>query len=195
EVTGFYRSRRKQLDQERSALLQLENEPATTLDGRRVELGANIELPEDLDQVLASGADGIGLFRTEFFYLGRRELPTEEEQFEAYRRVAERMSPRPVIYRTMDLGGDKLASYLGTTHESNPFLGWRGIRFALHHPEVFRTQLRAIYRASAHGKARIMFPMVSNRDEQLRALQLCDEVAHDLDRQGVAFDRAIEIGL
>src|SRR4029077_15753081 len=191
EVTGFYRSRRKQLDQERSALLQLENEPATTLDGRRVELGANIELPEDLDQVLASGADGIGLFRTEFFYLGRRELPTEEEQFEAYRRVAERMSPRPVIYRTMDLGGDKLASYLGTTHESNPFLGWRGIRFALHHPEVFRTQLRAIYRASAHGRLRLMFPLVSTKGELLPARECCREVETELSRLGVPHDAAI----
>lgn len=192
---AHYGHRREQLVQERAALQRLESEPAETLDQRRIELGANIELPSDLDSVLVSGADSIGLFRTEFFYLDRPELPSEEEQFEAYRRVAERMSPRPVIFRTMDLGGDKLASYLGTTHEANPFLGWRGIRFALTHPEVFRTQLRAIYRASAFGRTRIMFPMVSNQDEQMRALELCREVAADLDRQGIAYDHALEIGL
>ena len=194
-TAAHYRSRGVQLAQEREALKRLESEPAESLDGRRIELGANIELPGDLDQVLASGADSIGLFRTEFFYLNRPELPSEDEQFEAYRRVAERMKPRPVIFRTMDLGGDKLASYLGTTHETNPFLGWRGIRFALTHPEVFRTQLRAIYRASAYGRTRIMFPMVSNLDEQRRALELCAEVAADLERQDVPFDRSIEIGL
>jgi phosphotransferase system enzyme I (PtsI) len=194
-TAAHYRSRGEQLVQEREALKRLEREPAETLDGRRIELGSNIELPSDLDQVLASGADSIGLFRTEFFYLDRPELPGEDEQFEAYRKVAERMKPRPVIFRTMDLGGDKLASYLGTTHETNPFLGWRGIRFALTHPEVFRTQLRAIYRASAFGRARIMFPMVSNQDEQRRALQLCAEVAADLARHNVPFDRAMEIGL
>jgi phosphotransferase system enzyme I (PtsI) len=195
EAAGHYRARRDQLDAERRSLNRLVKEPAATLDGRRIELGANIELPGDLDGVLAAGADAIGLFRTEFFYLDRPELPTEEEQYRAYRHVAERMRPRPVIFRTMDLGGDKLASYLGTTHESNPFLGWRGIRFALQHPEVFRTQLRAIYRASAHGKARLMFPMVSTQDEQARALELCEQVAADLDRKGEDYDHAMEIGL
>jgi phosphotransferase system enzyme I (PtsI) len=173
----------------------LQAEPAVTLDGRRVELGANIELPEDVDHVLAAGADGIGLFRTEFFYLNRAELPGEEEQYRAYREVAERMSPRPVIIRTMDLGGDKVASYLGTTHEANPFLGWRGIRFALFHPEVFRSQIRAIYRASAHGKVRMMFPMISSQNEQARALQLCADVEDELRSHGVAHDPEIEIGL
>jgi phosphotransferase system enzyme I (PtsI) len=187
--------RRGQLDLESRALLELGSAAAETRDGRRIELGANIELPGDVEQTLAIGVDGIGLFRTEFFYLDRPELPSEEEQFEAYRSVAERMKPRPVIFRTMDLGGDKVASYLGTTHESNPFLGWRGIRFALHHPEVFRTQLRALYRASAFGRARIMFPMISNRDEFERALDLCRSVAADLDRAGIAYDRELEIGI
>jgi len=105
------------------------------------------------------------------------------------------MSPRPVIFRTMDLGGDKVASYLGTTHETNPFLGWRGIRFALTHPEVFRTQIRAIYRASAHGKVRMMFPMVSSQDELARALQLCADVEDELSSRAVAHDPDLEIGL
>ena len=154
---------------EARALLELHDLPAVTQDGRTIELGVNIELPGEAEGVLGSGADGVGLFRTEFFYLNRPELPTEEEQYAAYRSVAEKIAPRTVIFRTMDLGGDKVASYLGTTHETNPFLGWRGIRFALHHPEVFRAQLRALYRASAHGRARVMFPMVSSEAELLRA--------------------------
>jgi phosphoenolpyruvate-protein phosphotransferase (PTS system enzyme I) len=190
-----YRAQREQLEQEARSLRVLRDEPAVTLDGRRMELGANIELPGDVDHVLQAGADSIGLYRTEFFYLNRAELPGEEEQFRAYRTVAERMSPRPVIFRTMDLGGDKVASYLGTTHETNPFLGWRGIRFALFHPEVFRTQIRAIYRASAHGKVRMMFPMVSSQGELARALQLCADVQDELATRGVPHDKDLEIGL
>jgi len=195
EAAAFYRTRCEQLELESRSLRMLQPEPAVTLDGKRVELGANIELPGDVDLVLAAGADSIGLFRTEFFYLNRAELPTEEEQYRAYREVAERMSPRPVIFRTMDLGGDKVASYLGTTYETNPFLGWRGIRFALFHPEVFRTQIRAIYRASAHGKVRMMFPMVSSQNELARALQLCADVEDELRSRGVAHDDDLEIGL
>src|SRR6185503_15623415 len=147
------------------------------------------------DEVMSVGADGVGLFRTEFFYLDRAELPSEEEQFIAYRTVAEKLAPRPVIFRTMDLGGDKVASYLGTTHETNPFLGYRGIRFALHHPEVFRAQLRAIYRASAHGNARMMFPMISTFEELASAMGLCREVAEELVRTGVPFDRELPVGM
>jgi phosphotransferase system enzyme I (PtsI) len=190
-----YRARHQRLEKERQRLETLRETPAETADGRRIELGANIELPSEVEPVLASGADSIGLFRTEFFYLGRPELPTEEEQAEAYRDVARRLAPRPVIFRTMDLGGDKVASYLGTTHEANPFLGWRGIRFALHHPEVFRAQLRAIYRASAHGRVRMMFPMVSSEAELLRALELCAEAQAELRRAGQAFDPQLEIGI
>jgi phosphotransferase system enzyme I (PtsI) len=109
--------------------------------------------------------------------------------------VAERVAPRPVIFRTMDLGGDKVASYLGMTHETNPFLGWRGIRFALEHPEVFRTQLRALYRASAHGRARVMFPMVSSENELLHALALCAQARAELDRAGQAYDRELPLGI
>jgi len=145
--------------------------------------------------VLEAGADGVGLFRTEFFYLDRAELPSEEEQFRAYRAVVERLAPRPVIFRTMDLGGDKVASYLGATHETNPFLGYRGIRLALHHPEVFRAQLRAIYRASAFGRVRVMFPMIASVGELERATALCHEVAAELRATGVEFDPGIEIGM
>jgi len=169
--------------------------PAITPDGRAIELSANLEIPEEVGHVLESGASGIGLYRTEFFYLGRPHLPTEEEQTDAYRGVAERMHPRPVIIRTMDLGGDKVASYMRTDDEANPFLGWRGIRFALHHPEVFRTQLRAIFRASAVGNVKVMFPMVTTYDELDQALALCDEVKLELTREKVPYDHACEIGM
>ena len=190
-----YRARRKRLDKGTRELQGLRDQPAVTPDGRKVELAANIELPGEVEAVLDAGADGIGLFRTEFFYLDRAELPSEEEQYRAYRSVAERLAPRPVIFRTMDLGGDKVASYLGTTHETNPFLGYRGIRFALSHPEVFRAQIRAIYRASAHGRARMMFPMVSSLEELRGALGLCRQATAELDRAGAAYDRDLEIGI
>jgi phosphotransferase system enzyme I (PtsI) len=182
-------------ERESRALLELRDLPAVTLDGHAVELGVNLELPGEVEGVLQVGADGVGLFRTEFFYLNRPELPTEEEQYRAYRAVAERIAPRTVIFRTMDLGGDKVASYLGTTHETNPFLGWRGIRFALQHPEVFRAQLRALYRASAHGRTRVMFPMVSSESELLRAHQLCREARAELDRVHQAYDPRLELGI
>ena len=193
ETTAFYRARRDMLEQEARELGALREEVAVTLDEHRIELGANIELPSEVDQVLERGADGVGLFRTEFFYLGRLELPGEEEQVRAYRDVAERLNPKPVIFRTMDLGGDKVASYLGTTHETNPFLGWRGIRLALDHPEIFREQIRAIYRASAHGRVRIMFPMVSSEDELLGATAMCADVQREIEREGIPHDRDLEI--
>jgi phosphoenolpyruvate-protein phosphotransferase (PTS system enzyme I) len=195
ETTAYFRSRGEMLNQERSALAAIESEPAVTQDGRRIDLGANIELPEDAEGVVRSGADSIGLFRTEFFYLNRQELPDEDEQYDAYRSVVEALAPRPVLFRTMDLGGDKVASYLGMTQETNPFLGWRGIRFALHHPELLLTQLRAIYRAGAHGRVRLMFPMVSSEDEMTRALAICDQAVAGLARDGLPHDPQIEVGV
>jgi phosphotransferase system enzyme I (PtsI) len=194
ERTAIQR-RREQTERQREALAALHDLPAVTTDGRTIELGVNIELPDESEGVQRSGADGVGLFRTEFFYLNRLELPTEAEQYAAYRSVAERIAPRTVIFRTMDLGGDKVASYLGMTHETNPFLGWRGIRFALHHPDVFRTQLRALYRASAHGRARVMFPMVSTEGELLHALELCAQARAELDRAGQAYDTELQLGI
>src|SRR5262249_18759218 len=154
-----------------------------------------LEIPEEIAHVIESGASGVGLYRTEFFYLGRGHLPTENEQVEAYKNVADRLHPRTVIIRTMDLGGDKVASYLNTETEANPLLGWRGIRFALHHPEVFRTQLRAIYRASTAGNVKLMFPMVTTYDELDQALALCERVRAELGREGHDFDPALEIGM
>ncbi|MEO5989251.1 MAG: phosphoenolpyruvate--protein phosphotransferase [Candidatus Eisenbacteria bacterium] len=184
--------RRRQKGESLNAMLAL---PAVTLDGRPIELAANLELPEDVVAAAAAGADGIGLFRTEFFYLNRIDLPGEEEQYRAYRRVCEAMGERPVLFRTMDLGGDKVASYLGVTHEANPFLGLRGIRLALASPDMFRTQLRAIHRAAMHGKARMMFPMVSSTEELNRALALRDEAVESLRREGVPHVSEIETGI
>jgi len=190
-----YRRRLERLRLQMGSLQAMLDQPATTLDGRRIELGANLELPSDAPQALEAGADGVGLFRTEFFYLNRVDLPSEDEQYAAYRDVTLRLEGRPVIFRTMDLGGDKVASYLGMTHETNPFLGLRGIRLALASPDMFRTQLRAIYRASAHGRVRLMFPMVSSVEELLRALELRDEVVADLKLHGIAHDPDVETGI
>ena len=184
--------RRRLKGESLNAMLEM---PAVTLDGRRIELGANLELPDDVVQAAAAGADGIGLFRTEFFYLNRIDLPSEEEQYQAYRRVCEAMGQRTVLFRTMDLGGDKVASYLGVTHETNPFLGLRGIRLALASPDMFRTQLRAIHRAAVHGKARMMFPMVSSTEELDRALALRDEAVESLRRDGLPHEPEIETGI
>lgn len=192
---GEFNARAERLQRKSQALAGLRTEACETLDGRAIELGANLELPEDVDSAVQSGAGSIGLFRTEFFYMNRVDLPGEDEQYRAYRRVTEAMQGRPVLFRTMDLGGDKVASYLGMSHETNPFLGMRGIRLALSSPEMFRTQIRAIYRASAHGKVRMMFPMVSSVDELLRALSLRDAALDELRRAGVAFDPEVEIGI
>jgi phosphotransferase system enzyme I (PtsI) len=195
KTAAEYQRRQVDLLHEVEALDQLRDAAAITLDGHEIEIGANIELPADVERALRSGATGIGLFRTEFFYLGRYQLPTEAEQYDAYRMVAERMKPYPVIFRTMDLGGDKVASYLGASHETNPFLGWRGIRFALQHPDVFETQIRAIYRASAHGRVRMMFPMVSNLGELERTLEICAKARTALSARGEAFDPDVEVGV
>ena len=195
DAVVFYGSRIERNRARVESMRSITSEPAVTLDGHTVELGANLELPGEADAAAASGADGVGLFRTEFFYLNRTDRPGEEEQYQAYRHVTERMQGRPVIFRTMDLGGDKLASYLGVTHETNPFLGLRGIRLALTSPEMFRTQIRAIYRASAHGRVRLMFPMVSSTEELRRALELRDEALAELRVAGHAFDENVETGI
>jgi len=195
ETTAFFAARRHRVEEEDRSLLVIHDKPAVTLDGHTIELAANLELPSEVERALSVGAEAIGLFRTEFFYLGRLELPSEEEQYQAYRGVVERMHPRSVLFRTMDVGGDKVASYLGTIHENNPFLGRRGIRLSLEFPEVFRAQLRAIYRASAHGKVRVMFPMVASLEELLSAKAMCTQVRRELKRDGVPFDPDVEIGL
>ena len=175
-------------------LLGVRDLPGETPDGHRVSLLANIEFREEIPSVIAHGAEGIGLYRTEFFYLNRSDLPTEEEQFDAYRHVAKAMAPRPVIIRTIDLGGDKFMSELKVPREMNPFLGWRAIRFCLARPDIFKVQLRAILRASVFGKFRMMYPMISGLEELEAANRILEEMKEELRREGKQFDPEMEVG-
>ena len=189
---GELESKRVQITQK---LAELRQTKSTTRDGRHIVLSANIELPGDVDAVAANGAEGIGLYRTEFLYLNRTTLPTEDEQYETYRKVAERVSPDPLIIRTFDLGGDKLAPGAADVgDELNPFLGWRAIRFCLENIDIFKTQLRAILRASAVGNVKIMFPMISGVGELRRALSVLAECKEELRRTGSTFSDTTEVG-
>ncbi len=179
----------------RSELASLRDEPAETLDGYRVQLSANIELPDDIDAVLRGGARGVGLFRTEFIYLNAQHLPSEDEQAEIYSAVVRRIAPDPVIIRTLDLGGDKFLSDVKSLGELNPFMGWRAIRFCLARPDIFKAQLRAILRASVHGGVKIMYPMISGVHEVQRANELLEECKGELRRSGVPFDEDIDVGV
>ncbi len=176
-------------------LKELRETTSTTRDGRHIVLSANIELPEDVEAVFANGAEGIGLYRTEFLYLNRNTLPTEEEQYETYRQVAERVRPHPLIIRTFDLGGDKLAAgTVDMTDELNPFLGWRAIRFCLENIDIFKTQLSAILRASTVGNVKIMFPMISGLDELRRAIEVLAECKEELRKAEIDIADKIEVG-
>lgn len=176
-------------------LKELRTTKSTTRDGRHIVLSANIELPEDVEAVAANGAEGIGLYRTEFLYLNRPTLPTEHEQFETYRKVAERVRPDPLIIRTFDLGGDKLApGTVDITDELNPFLGWRAIRLCLENIDLFKTQLRAVLRASAVGNIKIMFPMISGLEELRRAKAVLADCREELRRSGVPMAEKIDVG-
>ena len=170
------------------------DKPAVTLDGTPVVLSANVEQPSDTEAVLASGAEGVGLFRTEYLFINRDTLPNEEEQYQAYRQVAAALKPSPVIIRTLDLGGDKFLSHLQVPQEMNPFLGWRAIRFCLQERDIFRLQLRAILRASIEGNVKIMYPMISGLDELNQANALLEEFKGELRREGVAFDEVMDVG-
>jgi phosphoenolpyruvate-protein phosphotransferase (PTS system enzyme I) len=188
------------LEQERDAvdarLSVLRDTLATTTDGARVVISANVELPEDLPLVTENGAEGIGLYRTEFLFLNRDDFPDEEEQVRVYRQVAEAALPHYVIIRTLDVGGDKVPTNLRTAEtEMNPFLGWRGIRLTLDREDIFRTQLRAILRASVVGNVRMMFPMVTEVGEMRRAKKLLAEMRHELAQQGYPMADRIEVGI
>jgi phosphotransferase system enzyme I (PtsI) len=185
---------KKQLNLE-DKLKTIRDDFAVTLDGVRVTLSANVESADDHVAVRENGAEGVGLFRTEFLFLNRKNFPTEEEQYLAYRRVASELRPHPVIIRTLDIGGDKFVEHFGMEQELNPFLGWRAIRFCLTEKAIFKSQLRAILRASAEGNVKLMYPMISSLDELDQANALLDECRGELEAAGVAFDRQMEVGV
>ncbi len=194
-VLAEYRSRQGELKAARQRLKRLKKTRTATADGTPVELYANIELPQDTAEAVDAGAEGVGLFRSEFMFLNRRELPSEEEQFEAYRQVAQALQGRPVVLRTLDVGADKAMNGEGDGHViTNPAMGLRAIRFCLAEPQMFLTQLRAILRASHYGKVKILLPMVAHAHEIDQTLALIAQAKQQLDDRDQPFDRAIEVG-
>lgn len=175
-------------------LLDVLDKPGVTLDGHRIILSANIEQAEDTPAVAANGAEGVGLFRTEYLFINRDDLPDEEQQYQAYREAAAALKPRPLVIRTLDLGGDKFLSHLQVPTEMNPFLGWRAIRFCLQQEDLFGAQIRAILRASAHGNVKMMYPMISGLDELNQANALVEANKVRLRSTGIPFDEKMEIG-
>nr|AAG38584.1 enzyme I [Staphylococcus xylosus] len=190
-----YQNKRERFFEDKQALQQLRDEPSTTADGTHVELAANIGTPDDLKGVIENGAEGIGLYRTEFLYMGRDEMPTEDKQFEAYKKVLETMEDKRVVVRTLDIGGDKELPYLNLPEEMNPFLGYRAIRLCLDQPDIFRPQLRALLRASTYGKLNIMFPMVATIKEFRDAKALLLEEKENLTNEGIEVSDDIELGI
>jgi phosphotransferase system enzyme I (PtsI) len=176
-------------------LLRYKDLSAESMDGFRISLLANIEIVEEVSSVLDYGAEGIGLFRTEFLYINKKQLPTEDELFEIFKNVTEKVAPRPVTIRTLDIGGDKFISHVDMAEEMNPVMGLRAIRFCLKEIPIFKTQLRAILRASAHGKVKIMFPLISSVTEVLQIKKILNEVKKELKKQKKAFDPGIKIGI
>ena len=193
-VLAEYRLRQSQHELERQKLKRLRSTPAATLDGTPIELHANIELPQDLADVQESGAQGVGLFRTEFLFMNRKDWPAEDEQFEAYREVARAMDGRPVVIRTLDLGADKGVHGDGHAVMPNPALGLRAIRYCLAEPQLFLAQLRAILRASHYGRVRILLPMLAHAHEIEQALALLAQARQALEEKAVPFDRGVEVG-
>ncbi|MEK7360660.1 MAG: phosphoenolpyruvate--protein phosphotransferase [Pseudomonadota bacterium] len=192
-VLEEYRQRQRELELARQKLKRIRATPATTRDGTAVDLHANIELPQDIEQVRESGATGVGLFRSEFLFLNRDDLPCEDEQFEAYRQVAQAMRGMPVTIRTLDLGADKTVNS-SVRSGPNPAMGLRAIRLCLAEPQMFLTQLRAILRASNYGKIRLLIPMLAHAHEIVQALALIDRARALLDAEGLPYDRGMEIG-
>ncbi|RAK23157.1 phosphotransferase system enzyme I (PtsI) [Anoxybacillus vitaminiphilus] len=195
EVVAEYEKKRAHFAAQKAEWAKLVNERTITKDGHHVELAANIGTPDDVKGVLENGAEGIGLYRTEFLYMGRDQLPTEEEQFEAYKTVLERMDGKPVVVRTLDIGGDKELPYLDLPKEMNPFLGFRAIRLCLEMQDMFRTQLRALLRASVYGNLKIMFPMIATLDEFRQAKAILLEEKAKLQAEGVQVSDNIEVGM
>ena len=190
-----FQAKRDGQREQRARLETMRGKPDETLDGRKLMVCCNIASPGDVGDVLANDGQGIGLFRSEFLYLAASDYPSEEEQFQAYREVAAAMAGKRVVIRTLDIGADKQADYLRLQKEENPALGVRGIRVCLNRPEVFRTQLRALYRASAYGRVAIMFPMITSLWEVKACKRACQEVMAELEAEGIPYDKNVEIGI
>jgi phosphotransferase system enzyme I (PtsI) len=194
DTLRYYKTALRRQRQRERDLRQRRDLPAVTLDGTEITLMANVDLPQEIEAAIDNGARGVGMFRTEFLYLGYR-LPTEQDQLNAYRKIAESVAPMPAVIRTLDLGGDKLTHVLDTAHEANPFLGWRGIRICLDNPDLFKTQLRALLRAGLHGDIQILLPMVGSVEEIRRARAVIEETKADLRREGTPFGEACKLGI
>jgi phosphotransferase system enzyme I (PtsI) len=195
DVIKEYEEKKAAYEVQKAEWAKLLNEQTVSADGHHVELVANIGTPEDVKGVLENGGEGVGLYRTEFLYMGRDHMPTEEEQFEAYKTVLERMGEKPVVVRTLDIGGDKELSYLDLPKEMNPFLGFRAIRLCLEMQDMFRIQLRALLRASIYGNLKIMFPMIATLDEFRQAKSILIEEKEILQANGIAVSENIEVGI
>ncbi len=190
-----YYKLKSEFEEYKKELELLKGQLSITTDGKRVELVGNIGTPSDLEALIKNDAEGVGLYRTEFLYMDRNDFPSEEEQYQAYKSVLEGMNNKPIIIRTLDIGGDKKLDYLPMDEEMNPFLGYRAIRLCLDRKEIFVTQLRALYRASIHGKLKIMFPMISSLEELLQAKEVCEEVKEQLKSEGIDYSDDVEIGM
>jgi len=195
EILKRYEDKKKHYEVMAEDLIKDASLPAITMDNHRIDIGANIEFIEEIPSAVSHGTDGVGLYRTEFIYINKEQLPTEEEHFSSYKRVVEGDGVKWATIRTFDLGGDKFASDPRLAEEMNPAMGLRGIRFCLHEVELFKVQLRAILRASAYGKTKILFPMISGVAEIQAAKKILREVKHDLSSEGIPIDENIEIGI
>jgi phosphotransferase system enzyme I (PtsI) len=195
EVIAQYEEKKAKYQAQKAEWAKLVNEPTVTKDGQHVELAANIGTPDDVKGVLENGGEAVGLYRTEFLYMGRDQLPTEDEQFDAYKTVLERMEGKPVVVRTLDIGGDKELPYLNLPKEMNPFLGFRAIRLCLEEQDIFRTQLRALLRASSYGNLKIMFPMIATVTEFREAKAILLEEKEKLVANGTQVSDSIELGM
>ncbi|MHB1394972.1 MAG: phosphoenolpyruvate--protein phosphotransferase [Clostridia bacterium] len=194
-IINEYTLRNQKLRDSKNLLNAYKEVSSVSRDGFKVKVMANIGTPVDADSVINNGGEGVGLFRSEFLYMDRNQLPSEEEQFDAYRSVAEKLNSKPVIIRTLDIGGDKAIPYLELPQEENPFLGYRAIRFCLDRTDIFMTQLRAILKASAFGKIKIMFPMISDTSELRHAKALLEEAKEALGKESIGFDESIAVGI
>ena len=195
ELLEEAKAKQREEEEKKELLEKLKGKENVTLDGTKINIYANIGSVEDVGAVLVNDAGGIGLFRSEFLYLGREDYPSEEEQFKAYKRVLESMASKKVIIRTLDIGADKQADYFNLDKEENPALGLRAIRLCLTRPEMFKTQLRALYRASVYGKLGIMFPMITSAEELEQIFALCEEVKAELTADGLKYSDTIELGI